>query len=265
MTALARWKAEQAQIWGSAPWQNVAASVLAPLHAELVGRLAPRGGERWVDLATGTGAVALRAAHADARVIAQDLAPGMVETARRLAAEQGLDIRFDVGDAERLPYQDTSFDVVASAQGVIFAANHKAVAREIGRVCRAGGRLGLTCWLPNPDLDDLMDRIPLERPAAADRPRDWGQPGYVRRLLEADFELEFADAVCPWSAASGEAAWLRLITSDGVAQVGVARLAPRERDALHHDWIEYFERHRADGRISVPRPYRLILGRRKRE
>ena len=101
MTALARWKAEQAQIWGSAPWQNVAASVLAPLHAELVARLAPRGGERWVDLATGTGAVALRAAHAGARVIAQDLAPGMVETARRLAAEQGLDIRFDVGDAER--------------------------------------------------------------------------------------------------------------------------------------------------------------------
>ena len=263
MAAFSRWKAEQARIWGSAPWQNVAASVLAPLHTELVAQLAPLARERWLDLATGTGAVALRAAHGGARVTAQDLAPGLVETARRLAAEQGLEIRFDVGDAERLPYPDTSFDVVSSAQGVIFASDHLAVAREIARVCRPGGRLGLTCWLPNPGLDELMDRIPVERPPAADRPRDWRRLEYVRGLLEADFELEFREAVCPWRAASGEAAWLRLITSDGVAQAGVARLAPPERDALHRDWVQYFERHAADGQTCVLRPYRLILGRRR--
>jgi methylase of polypeptide subunit release factors len=96
MTTLARWKAEQARAWGSAPWQNFAESVLAPLHAELVGRLAPQAGERWLDLATGTGAVALRASHGGARVTAQDLAPALVETARRLAAEQGLAIQFSM-------------------------------------------------------------------------------------------------------------------------------------------------------------------------
>ena len=68
----------------------------------------PQPGERWLDLATGTGAVALRAARAGARVSGQDLAPGLIETARRLAAEEGLSVAFEVGDAERLGYRDAS-------------------------------------------------------------------------------------------------------------------------------------------------------------
>src|ERR1700736_5570579 len=177
-TLLATWKAEQAKLWGSAGWQQIAEGVLAPLHAELVARLAPKHGERWLDLATGTGAVALRAALAGAQVTAQDLAPDLVATAGRRGGEHDAETRFDVGDAEQLPYPAASFDVVSSAQGIIFAADHAAVAGEIARVCRAGGRLGLTCWLPNPGLDELMHRIPVERPPGADRPRDWAQPAY---------------------------------------------------------------------------------------
>jgi SAM-dependent methyltransferase len=261
--ALATWKAEQARVWGSAAWQRIAEGVLSPLHAELVRRLDPKRGERWLDVATGTGAVALRAASAGAQVTAQDLAPGLVADAQRLAAEQDLGISFDVGDAEQLPYPAASLDVVSSAQGVIFAADHAAVACEIARVCRPGGRVGLTCWLPNPGLDELMQRIPAPRPADADRPGDWGRPDYARGLLARHFDVQFADAICPWWAASGEAAWIRLITCDGIAQAGVATLASRDRDALHRDWVDYFERHRVGGNVSVPRPYRLILGRRR--
>src|SRR5439155_19454003 len=136
-------------MWGSAPWERVA-ETLAPLHDHLVAALSPRAGERWLDLATGTGAVAIRAARAGAKVTGLDLAPRLVETARSWAADEGLDIRFDVGDCERLPYDDASFDVVASVVGVIFAPDHGAVARELARVCRPGGRLGRVAWLPNP-------------------------------------------------------------------------------------------------------------------
>jgi 2-polyprenyl-3-methyl-5-hydroxy-6-metoxy-1,4-benzoquinol methylase len=76
-------------VWGSAPWQKIAKSVLSAVHEELVARLEPRPGERWLDLATGTGAIALRAARAGAEVSALGLSPSPVRTARRLAAEQG--------------------------------------------------------------------------------------------------------------------------------------------------------------------------------
>jgi SAM-dependent methyltransferase len=259
----ADWDFEQAAVWGSAAWQNIAATELFPVHDELVERLAPRPGERWLDLATGTGAVALRAARAGAEVTAQDLSPALIETARRLAADEGLAIRFDVGNAERLPYPDASFDVLSSAHGVVFTADHAAMARELARVCRPGGRLGLTYWLPNPELRRLMDRMGYERPEGADRPKDWAEPDYSSKLLGDDFELEFREAVCPWTGGSGEAIWQLTIASDGPAKTGVESLDAAEREALHRDWVDYFERYRVGDGISAPRPYFLLLGRRR--
>jgi SAM-dependent methyltransferase len=262
MTGLAHWKAEQARVWGSAAWQNIAESVLSAVHEELVTRLAPRPGDPWLDVATGTGAVALRAARLGAEVSALDLSPALVRTARRLSAKKGLAVRFDIGDAERLPYPDASFDIVSSAHGVVLATDHAAVARELARVCRIGGRLGLTYWLPNQELERLMERIGNARPANADNPRDWREPRYVNGLLSSSFQLAFVEAPCSWIAESGEAAWRLFIDSDGPAKIGVAALPPEEREALHRDWVDYFERHRRNGAVRVPRPYLLILGRR---
>jgi SAM-dependent methyltransferase len=259
----ASWKIEQGRVWGSASWQRIADTVLFQVHEDLVARLEPRPGERWLDLATGSGAIALRAAKAGAQVTAQDLAPGLVDTARRLAVEQGLSVRFDVGDVERLPYADSSFDVVSSAHGIVFATDHAAVARELARTCRPGGRLGVTYWRPNPGLAALMERVGYRRPVGADRPRDWGEPKCVRGLLGADFELHFIEAVCHWTADSGEDAWRLFIESDGPAKAGVAVLSAAEYGALHRDWVDYFERHREGRRVRVPRPYLLTVGRRR--
>ena len=263
MSALADLKADQARIWGSASWQNIAERQLFPVHDELVARLGVRPGDRWLDLATGTGAVALRAARAGARVSAQDLAAPLIETARELAAREGLSIDFAVGDAERLDYPDGSFDVVSSAHGVVHAYDHGAVARELARVCRPGGRIGLTYWLPNPELQALMQRVGYARPPGADLPSDWVRREHATALLGDAFELEFVEAVCPWTGDTGEATWRLLIESDGPAREGVAGLSPADRAELERDWIEFFDGHRTPDGVSVPRPYLLILGRRR--
>ena len=255
-------KARQREAWGSAPWEPMAAR-FAAIHVHLVARLAPRRGGRWLDVGTGTGAVALRAARAGARVTGVDLAPAMIETARRLAAEHALAIRFEVGDAERLSYEDASFDVVASALGVFLAPDHAAVARELARVCHPGGRLGVVAWRPDPAAERIHTPFwPAPEPGAGDR-RDWGREDYVARLLGQDFELDFEEGELRLTAASGEEMW-RLFTSyDGAAKAQVDSLDPRRAEEYRRVFIAYHERYRANGRVSLPRRYLVTLGRRR--
>src|SRR5256714_14565663 len=136
-------KERQSVMWGSAPCENYV-HWLAEMHDDPGDRLAPKPGERWLDLATGTGEVAFRAAEAGAEVTASDLAPDLIETANRLAADRGLEIDFHVADCERLPYDDASFDVVSSAVGVIVPPHHPPLCSRPERAPRPGGRIGPT-------------------------------------------------------------------------------------------------------------------------
>lgn len=255
-------KARQSEIWGSAPWERVA-ETLSGLHDDLAERLAPRPGERWLDLATGTGAVALRAASAGARVTGVDLAPVLIETAKRLAAEENLAIRFDVGDVEELAYDDASFDVVSSAVGVIFAPDHEAVARELARVCRPGGRLGIVSWRPDPEYEQIFEPFRERREPGAGDPEDWGREEYVTELLAGSFSLEFADGDVPIRGESGEAIWQLMVSSAGPLKAMVESLNDERRAELHRAYVGYYERHRVDGGINAPSDYLLILGKRR--
>jgi SAM-dependent methyltransferase len=120
-----------------------------------------------------------------------DLAPVMIETARRRAAEQGLAIRFEVGDAESLPNADASFDVVASAlEGLPRARPRRGRPRARARL-PPGGRLGVVAWRPDPEAERMHAPFwPARERGAGDR-RDWGREEYVAGLLEQEFELEF--------------------------------------------------------------------------
>jgi ubiquinone/menaquinone biosynthesis C-methylase UbiE len=127
-------KERQALAWGNGKFEKVSETI-ADVHDAIVEALRPQAGERWLDLACGTGAVAERAAGAGATVTGIDFAPVLIETAKQLAQEKGLDIDYRVGDAEDLAdVEDESFDVVSSSFGVIFGPDHRAVARELARV-----------------------------------------------------------------------------------------------------------------------------------
>ena len=255
-------KARSAEVWSSAPWER-AAPLLAPLHDHLVRALDPRPGERWLDVATGTGAVALRAARAGADATGVDLAFGLVETARRLAAEEGLAARFDIGDAEALPYEDASFDVVSSAVGAIFAPDHAAAAAELARVCRPGGRLGLAAWRPETAFFPISrrDRPPLE-PGQGD-PDDWGREEYASKFLGHDFELRFEEGDNRFTGSSGEELWELLSVSAGPFKATLDELDEAEARRFHDDFVGLFERHRDESGISLSGEYLVILGTRR--
>jgi len=246
----------QGAIWSAGPFEEIAAGA-APSHDALVSGLAPRPGERWLDVGTGTGAVAIRAARAGADVTAVDIAPRMLETATRSAAAAGLRIRFELADAERLPYADAAFDVVSSAQGVIFALDPRAAARQLARVCRPGGRLGLTCLRPAGLAADLSLRVGAGGQALA-----WGDRAFVNELLLRWFELSYSEGDAPFHAPSPQA-----------AAALYARAYPPLRffaewceDCAHElqgELVKIFTRYVVDGAVRAPRPYLLVLGRRR--
>lgn len=255
-------KTRLSEVWSSAPWERVAPQ-LAPVHEHLVRTLRPAPGVRWLDVATGTGAVATLAARAGADVTGVDLAPGLVETARRLAAEQGLEIRFETGDAERLPVEDASFDVVSSSMGLIFAPDHEAVARELARVTRPGGRIGFSAWTRNSGFMGVTRKYsPPLLPGQGDSD-DWASEDHVRKLLGDAFRLEFEDGDSSFTGESGEAMWQLMLTAAGPMKARAETLEPGQLEQLHREFVELLEAHRTSRGILLPAPYVLVLGTRR--
>jgi SAM-dependent methyltransferase len=123
------------------PWERLERSNVGS-QATLLALVDVRPDESVLDVGTGSGGLALLAARSGAHVTGIDIAEDGIERAR--AREERLDVRFDVGDVQSLPYADAAFDVVLSTFGVIFAHDHRKAAGELARVCRPGGRLGLT-------------------------------------------------------------------------------------------------------------------------
>ena len=256
-------KQRQSVMWGNGPYERITAT-LTDIHELVIERLNPQPGERWLDLACGTGAVAERAARAGADVVGIDPAPALIETAREKAEEQGLDIDYRVGDCERLEgIDDGSFDVVSSTLGIMFAPDHEATARELARVVRPGGRIGLANWTPEGGLGQMFKMMAPFQPAPPpSSPFDWGKDERVRDLLGDSFDLEFERHESTIEIADGEEYWQLFVTSYGPTKTLVETLGDRAEE-LHRAWVDFFEsNHREDGKIVHPREYLLVLGRR---
>ena len=259
-------KARQAVAWGSGAYE-LFADTLTDIYEDLLARLGVQSGERWLDIATGTGAVAIRAARLGALVTGQDFAEPLIERARRLALDAGVEVTFEVNDCEQLPYDDAAFDVVSSAQGAVLAPDHHAVAAELARVCRCGGRLGLTAWRPGGVGEELLRALAGFRTTPAEgvgAPLDWGRPEYAERLLGAAFKLQFVEGVSYERAESPEALWQRTLASFGPLKTQAEALNDERRLELHDAFVDFYAAHlEPDGRVAAAREYLVILGERR--
>jgi SAM-dependent methyltransferase len=250
------------EVWSAGTYERVAAR-LAPVQDELVEMLEIRPGDRVLDLATGAGEVAVRAATRGATVTGIDIAEPMLEKARQRAEEEGAHVTFDLGDVEYLPYDDASFDVVASSFGLVFAPDHANVAAELARVARPGARLGFTAWKPNPRLGELYRRF-TEEPIEGREAYEWGREDHVEDMLGEDFELDFVDGTLWLEADSGEEIWKLFSESAPPVIALVRQLDGERREQFHRAFVDLYEGYRTPGGgVRAPRRYLLVLGRRK--
>lgn len=253
---------EAQEIWGAGTYERLAAR-FKPVQDELVNLVQVQQGERVLDLATGTGDVALRAARAGGIVTGIDSTEPMLAKARDRAAEEGLDVTFDLGDVEYLPYEDGCFDVLVSNFGVVFAPDHANVASELARVACPGARLGFTAWKPNPKLGELYRRF-TEAPIEGREIYEWGREDHVEDMLGDDFELEYEDGTLWLEAGSGEEIWELFSQSAPPVMALIKQLQGEQREAFHQAFVELYESYRTkEGGIRAPRRYLLVLGRRK--
>lgn len=149
---------------------------------EFINKLSLKPGMKVLDVACGTGNLALPAARAGAMVTGVDIAPNLLEQARENAKREGSNIQFDEGDVEALPYDDASFDAVVTMFGAMFAPRPELVAAELTRVCRPGGFIAMANWTPTGFIGQMFkimsSRVPP--PAGMPSPLLWGKEETVR-------------------------------------------------------------------------------------
>jgi ubiquinone/menaquinone biosynthesis C-methylase UbiE len=259
-------KERQAVMWGNGRFEFVSATA-ADVHDGVVEALGPGGGEIWLDVACGTGAVATRAAAAGAIVAGIDLAPALIETAKRLASEAGLEIDYGVGDAENLDVPDASFDIVSSTFGVMFAPDHVRAAAELARVTKRGGRLGLASWTPEGGIGHmfrLTAQFQPPPPEGAGAPLDWGRQEHVEALLGDAFDLRFEKRVTTHRADSAEDYWQLFVTNFGPVKTLAESMDDERREEFHSAWVDFFEtNYQSNGSIVHDREWLLTLGTRR--
>jgi SAM-dependent methyltransferase len=179
-------KARQRAMWALGDYHKFATASIwdfGPLLVEACG-ISP--GQRVLDVAAGTGNVAIRAAEAGAEVVASDLTPENFDAGRREASAHGVQLEWVEADAEALPFGDGEFDVVTSAVGAIFAPHHRKVADELLRVCRPGGTIGLIALAPAGavlELFEIVTRYEQSPMLAEESPLQWGSERHVRELF----------------------------------------------------------------------------------
>jgi ubiquinone/menaquinone biosynthesis C-methylase UbiE len=181
-----QFKSAVRRMWALGDYHAFATQTVWPVGALLVKACGIASGQRVLDVAAGTGNTAIRAAETGARVVASDLTPEHFEAGRRAAAAHGVELEWVEADAEALPFLDGDFDVVTSSFGAIFAANHAAVAREMLRVCRPGGVIGMINFKPEglaAEFFELLGRYAPPPPQGASPPLLWGDREHVRHLF----------------------------------------------------------------------------------
>jgi ubiquinone/menaquinone biosynthesis C-methylase UbiE len=227
-----------------------------------------RAGERVIDIAAGNGNATLAAAHRFAEVTSTDYVQALLEKGRARAAAEGLQVGFRVADAENLPFEDASFDVALSTYGAMFTPDHTKPAREMLRVVRPGGRIGLANWTPEGFIGQLFKVIGtyIPAPMGLKSPALWGtEPHIVElfgtqardiRTVRRHFNFRYRSA----------AHWLQVFRDYyGPTHKAFAALTSSGQQALAQDITTLLDKHNIAGPSSlvVPAEYLEVVIERK--
>ena len=183
-TDLTALKARQQTAWASGDYA-VIGTTLQIVGEQLAEACDLRWDERVLDVAAGNGNATLAAARRGCRVTSTDYVPGLLERGAARARAEGLNAAFETADAEALPYDAASFDVVLSTFGVMFAPDQAKAASEMARVCRPGGRIGLANWTPEGFIGQLFKTLGrhLPPPAGVQPPSRWGVESALHEMF----------------------------------------------------------------------------------
>jgi ubiquinone/menaquinone biosynthesis C-methylase UbiE len=188
-------KARTRAVWAAGDFPRVARETIKDVGPTLVAAAGVRPGQRVLDVAAGSGATSIPAALAGGAVVASDLTPELLAAGEQAAREQGVELEWIEADAEALPFEDASFDVVLSSFGAIFAPRHQVVADELLRVARPGGTIAMANWPPEGWVGQFfLTMLPFmpPPPPGATPPLAWGVEDHVRSLFgDGVSELSF--------------------------------------------------------------------------
>jgi ubiquinone/menaquinone biosynthesis C-methylase UbiE len=240
MPTLDEIKRRQQIAWSSGDYSKIA-WITVPLADILCEAVDVESGTKVLDVATGTGHVALAAARRFCDVTGVDYVPQLLDHGRRRAEAEGLNIEFIEGDAEDLPFADESFDYVLSAIGAMFAPDQQKVANELTRVCRSGGTIGMINWMPDGFIGELFKLIGRHVPPPAGlKPASlWGTQDHVIDLFgDAVSNLEFKEGACPQHFPSAEFYAKFFLQYYGPTLKAWESLNPKSRESFERDLIE---------------------------
>lgn len=265
-------KARHRAMWAMGDYPAVVSDPISELGPILVAACDVRSGDRVLDIAAGSGNVAIPAALGGANVVASDLTPELFGAGRAEAARRGADLEWVEADAEALPFADGEFDTVLSCLGIMFAPHHQASADELVRVCRPGGTIGLLSWTPGGFVGQMfatMKPYAPPPPPGAQPPPLWGSEDHVRALLGdrvADLTARRQTVTVDRFGTPGE--WRDYFKTNYGPTIAVYRALaedPARAASLDQDLADLAERYdRGAGTTVMDWEYLLVTGRKRR-
>jgi ubiquinone/menaquinone biosynthesis C-methylase UbiE len=259
-------KAAVRAMWALGDYHRFATQTVWEVGPVVVEACGITAGERVLDVAAGTGNVAIRAAEAGAHVVASDLTPENFAAGRREARARGIELEWVEADAEALPFDDAAFDVVTSSFGAIFAPDHQAVADEMLRVCRPDGRIGMANFVPEGPAVAFFDALAAYMPPqpGAESPLSWGDDSHVRAVFGDRLEsLELTRRTyVERSASPDEYAELFRTTFGPIVAMRESITDRAARAELDRELVEFayrFDRGAPGGPAEYPYDYLLVV------
>lgn len=258
---------QQARVgWGMGEYSGLSA-VLRPAAHALRDACAVSAGQEVLDVAAGDGNFAVACAEEGARVVASDIAPGMVEQGRARTEGERYDIEWVEADAEDLPFEDARFDCVGSVFGAMIAPRPRVVAEQMFRVVRPGNTVGMTTWLPEGPTYEMFQvtRSYSEPPSDLPRLEEWSREETVRERFEGlANSIEMERRTLPWTADSPEAFVADLERHAPMQAAAKANMDPEVYARLREELVGLARQWAGgDGAIAMEAPYVLIVARKR--